>query len=158
MSWLIWGILGSILFLSQLAKGASFSLVMPAAQTIGDLFIFVLAIRWGFGGFLKRDILALIGAALGLLLWYLTKEATIALFIAIFIDAAGAVLTVIKTYERPATETGSSWVLTFIGGLLACLAVGAFNPVLLAFPVYICLASGAILVAMRMGARKIFVP
>jgi len=107
-----------------------------------------LAIKYGLGGFLKRDIVALFGAAMGLSLWYLTKEA---LFIVIFIDAIGATLTVIKSYESPTTETVSSWVFTFLGGFFACFAVGSFNLILLAFPFYICLASLAILVAIKIS-------
>jgi len=154
MSWLIWAILGSISFFSQFAKGAHYSLIMTGAQAVGDLFIFILAINYGIGGFLKRDTLALVGSAIGLFLWYLTKEATVALFIVIFIDATGAVLTVIKSYESPATETMSAWVLTFLGGLFACIAVGSLNPILLAFPIYICLANLAIIVAIKLGFRK----
>jgi len=105
------------------------------------------------GGFLKRDIVALIGAGLGLFSWYLTKEAAVALFIVIGIDAIGVVLTVIKSYERPATETISAWVFTFIGGFFGCLAVGSFNFILLIFPLYICLASLAILLAIKLGLR-----
>ena len=153
VSWLIWSILGSISFFSQFAKGASYSLVMTGAQTIGDLLIFILAIKYGLGGLMKRDIIALIGAGIALWLWYLTSEAAFALFVVIFIDATGAVLTVIKSYQKPASETVSSWVLTFLGGLLACLAVGKFNPVLLAFPAYICLASLSILIAIYFGFK-----
>lgn len=153
ISWLIWVILGSISFFSQFAKGASWSLVMTGVQTVGDLLIFILAIRYGLGGFLKRDIFALVGAGVGLFLWYLTNEAAVALFIVIAIDATGAALTVVKSYENPGTETVSAWVLTFLGGLLSAVAVGEFNPILLAFPVYICLASVAILAAMKLGER-----
>ena len=154
ISWLIWAILGSISFFSQFAKGASYSLVLVGAQTFGDLFIFILAIKWGFGGFLKRDIFALVGAGIGLVLWYVTKEAAVALFVAIFIDAIGVVLTVIKSYEEPTTETISSWVLTLLAGVLACIAVGSFNLVLLAFPFYIFLASAAILIAIKLGFQR----
>lgn len=153
-SWLIWSILGSISFFSQFAKGASYSLFMTGAQTVGDLFIFLLAIKYGLGGLLKRDIIALTGAGAGLLFWYLTKEAAVALFIVIFIDAAGVILTIIKSYERPTTETVSSWVFTCLGGFFACIAVGSFNFILLAFPFYIFLASLAILVAIKLGFQK----
>jgi hypothetical protein len=155
ISWLIWAILGSILFFSQLAKGASYSLIMTGVMAAGDLFVFILAIKYGFGGFLKRDIAALIAAAIGLFLWYATREAAFALFIAIFIDATGAILTIIKSYEKPATETISSWVFVFIGGFLGCLAVGSFNFILLAFPFYICLAALAILISIKLGFRRI---
>lgn len=151
ISWLIWAILGSISFFSQFAKGAAYSLVLVGAQTFGDLFIFILAIKYGFGGFLKRDIFALVGAGVGLFLWYMTNEAAVALFVAIFIDAIGVVLTVIKSYENPATETVSTWVLTFTAGALACVAVGSFSLVLLAFPFYIALAGAAILIAIKLG-------
>jgi len=154
MSWLIWAILGSIAFFSQLAKGASYSLFLVGAQAIGDLLVFILAIKYGLGGFLKRDIFALIGSGVGLFLWYITKEAAIALFIIIFIDATGAILTVLKSYEKPSTETISSWVLTFIGGFFACIAVGSLNFILLAFPFYICLASLSILITIKLGFQR----
>jgi len=155
ISWLIWAILGSILFFSQLAKGASYSLIMTGVMAAGDLFVFILAIKYGFGGFLKRDIAALIAATMGLFLWYITKEAAFALFIAIFIDATGATLTAIKSYEQPATETISAWLLGFIGGLLGCIAVGSFNLILLAFPVYISMANLTILVSIKLGFRRV---
>lgn len=154
-SWFIWAVLGFISFFSQFAKGAAWSLIMTGAQAVGDLSIFLLAIKYGLGGLNKRDIAGLMGAAAGLILWGLTGEAAIALFIVIFIDAIGAILTVVKTYENPSTETVSSWVLTFLGGFFACVAVGSANLILLAFPFYICLASAAILIAIRSGFRRI---
>lgn len=154
MSWLIWSIMGLISFFSQFAKGASYSLIMTGAQTLGDLFIFFLALKYGLGGFLKRDKIAFAGIILSLILWYITKEAAVALFFIILIDGTGAVLTMIKTYEHPETETVSSWVLTLAGGLLSCIAVGGFNFVLLAFPFYIFLASLGVLTAIKLGREK----
>lgn len=58
-SWLIWALLGSISFWTQLAKGAGASLWLPGVQTIGDLFIFVLSIKYGIGGLLKEILLPL---------------------------------------------------------------------------------------------------
>jgi hypothetical protein len=153
MSWLIWAVLGSIALFSQLAKGASWSLILTGAETVGELFVFFLAIKYGFGGFLKRDIIALIGAGLGLLLWYLTNEPAVALFIVIAIDLMGSILTVMKSYENPSTETASGWALTLLGGIFGCLAVGNLNFILLAFPLYTCVSSLATLVAMELGER-----
>jgi hypothetical protein len=154
-SWLIWAFLGAIAFFSQFAKGASHSLIMTGAQFLGDLSIFLLALKYGFGGFLKRDKIALAGAGASLILWYITREAAVALFIVIFIDAIGVFLTAIKAYENPGTETASTWALTFAAGILGCIAVGKFNLILLAFPFYIALAGAAILLAMKFGFWKI---
>lgn len=156
MSWLIWAILGSISFFSQLAKGGTYSLILAAVQAIGDLLIFLLAIKYGMGGLKRRDVAGLCGAVVGLALWYWTKEAAIALFFAIFIDAIGAFLTTIKSYEKPETETISAWILTFFGGFFACISVGSLNFILLVFPFYICLASLSILIAIKLGKRRLF--
>ncbi len=153
VSWLIWGLLGSVFFFSQLAKGGTYSNILVGVQTLGDFLVFLLAIKYGVGGFMKRDIIGLAGVTIGLFLWYITKEAAIALFLAIFVDAIGAGLTTIKAYELPETENITAWVLTFLGGLFACVAVGSFNFILLAFPIYICLASFSILTAVAFGRK-----
>ncbi|MFA6381672.1 MAG: hypothetical protein WCX08_00175 [Candidatus Buchananbacteria bacterium] len=153
-SWLIWAILGLISFFSQLAKGASYSLILTGVQAIGDLFIFILAVKYGIGGLMKRDIISLVGAGISLWFWYLTSEAAIALFLVIFVDAIGVVLTVVKSYQSPATETASAWVLTALGGFLACIAVGRLDFILLAFPFYICLAGLVILAAIKLGFKR----
>lgn len=154
MSWLLWSILGLISFFSQLAEGASYSLIMTGTQFFGDLLIFILAIKYGVGGLLKRDILGFAGAFFALLFWYISREAVTALFIVIFVDAIGAVLTAIKTYQYPATETVSTWVLTFLAGLLSSIAVAKLDLVLLAVPVYIALVGLAILLAIYFGRKR----
>ncbi len=152
-SWLIWAILGLVIFFAQLAKGASNSLWFTGAQVLGDLTVFILAIKYGVGGLIKRDIIALFAAGLGLVLWYLTSEAAVALFIAIAIDATGLFLTVVKSYEKPSTETMSAWVLTGLAGLFAIFSVGKINLSLLAWPVYIFLAGLVVVIAIMLGLK-----
>jgi hypothetical protein len=154
MSWLIWVALSAISLFSQEAKGATFSLIVTGSEAVGELLVFILAIKYGLGGFLKRDLMALGAAAGSLILWYLTNEPAVALFAVTLIDASGAALTVMKTYEQPTTETISGWVLTAIGGFLGCLAVGGFNFILLVFPIYILVASLAVLAAIWFGKRR----
>lgn len=144
-SWFIWAVLGGITFSAQLAKGASHSLWLPGLQTFGDALVFVLSIRYGLGGFARRDRIALAFAGLGLLLWYVTKEPLPALLIAIATDAAGVVLTVMKSGEHPDTEPASTWALTALAGLLATFSVGFSDPALSIYPLYIFLAGTAIL-------------
>ncbi len=152
-SWLIWTILGSIAFFSQFAKGASYSLFLAGIQGLGDLFVFLLSIKYGFSRLLKRDKIAILGAGISLVLWYFTKEAATALFLVIIIDGIGGILTIVKSYEAPATETLSTWILTGISGFFAMIAVGSFNFILLAFPIYIFLINFAIVAAVKLGSR-----
>ena len=135
-SWFIWTILGFIFFFTNLAEGAEESLFFVAMQVIVPMTILILAIKRGIGGFARRDKVGLAVAGLGLLLWYLTNNAVYALVFALSVDAAGAVLTAIKTWEQPFTETLISWAALIPVGILAMLAVGELDYVLLLFPFY----------------------
>jgi hypothetical protein len=152
-SWFIWLLLGSIAFSSQLAKGASDSLWLTGVQTLGVGIVFLLSFRHGVGGFTRKDILAIIIAIGGVGLWLLTKEAATALYIVIFVDVIGVLLTVQKAYHDPGSETLITWILAGASGLLAMLAVGNWNPVLLSYPFYILLANAAVISAILVGKR-----
>ena len=153
-SWLIWSVLGTIAFASQFSEGARASLWMTGAQTVGVIIIFLLSLRKGEGGLKKRDIAALIVAGLGLILWYFTRQAVWALVFVIIADAAGNVITVMKSYEAPESETLSAWVFDTIGGLLAMIAVGGFSLILLVYPAYIFLANLSVIVAILLGRSR----
>jgi len=143
-SFLIWSVLGAIAFCTQFAKGATWSLFLPGADTLATLSIFVLSIWYGTGGLNKRDIGGLVLAGLGLVLWYFTRQPLTALLIAIAVDAVGTILTVIKTWEDPHSETFSSWLLAALGGLFAVFAVGKVSLALLVYPIYIFMANGSV--------------
>ncbi len=153
-SWFIWSILGSIAFFSQLAEGATWSLWLTAFETFSVLIIFILSLKYGVGGLQKRDIIALIVSSIGLVLWYQTRHAFIALYITIIIDMMGAILTVVKAYEEPESETFSIWLIVAIAGLLSMISVGRFNVVLLSYPFYIFLANFSVVVAMLFGRSR----
>lgn len=154
-SWLIWSVLGSISFFSQMAKGATDSLWLTAGQTVAVLVIFVLSLKYGYGGLAKRDTKALIGAGIGLVLWYLTKEAAIALVIVILVDSIGTYLTLTKSYKDPESETLSIWLMSGTSAVFGMLAVGSFNFILLLYPFYLVMANYLIVAAILLGRKSL---
>lgn len=154
-SWFIWTTLGFIAFFSQLAKGATDSLWLTGGQLSATAVVAILSIKYGAGGFEKRDIRALIAAGIGLVIWYFTNEAAWALFIVIAIDSVGSLLTVMKSYEDPTSETLSTWVISGTSGIFGILSVGSFNLVLLAYPLYIMIINYVIAASMLLGRRKL---
>ena len=153
-SWFIWTVLGGIAFFSQLAKGATNSLWMTGIDTIAIIIIFLLSIRYGVGGLAKRDLVALFVAFIGLVLWYFTKEPAIALILVIIVDTSGSVLTIIKTYEDPGSETMIAWIIAGVAGLLSAISVGSFNWILLIYPLYIWIGNWAVVATIILGKRK----
>jgi len=153
-TWFIYSVLGSISFFSQAARGATFSLWLTGVDTLSVMIIFLLSLRFGVGGFSKKDYRTLLAAAVGLIAWYLTQEAAIALYLVIGIDALGTYLTVEKAYQDPGSETSSAWLLIAIGGLFSMFSVGKFDIVLLSYPFYIFLANASVVLAIVLGKRK----
>lgn len=153
-SWLIWTVLTAMGFFSQMAVGATHALWLPGVQGIGVLIVFILSIKYGYGGLMRRDVLTLIAAGITLLIWYFTKDAVIAVYLTVIIDGFGAWLTVIKSYEHPETETLITWLLSGIGGFFGLLAVQALDLSQLSYPFYIFLANFAVVFAILLGRRK----
>jgi hypothetical protein len=153
-SWFIWSVLGGIAFFSQYAKGATDSLWLTGVQTIGVALIFALSLKFGMGGLAKRDIIALVAAVIGVMFWIITREAAIALLFVFLIDVAGSVLTMVKSYEDPGSETLSTWILAGTSGFFGALAVGSWNIILLSYPAYIFIINFIIAGTVILGKRN----
>ena len=144
-------------FFSQLAAGATNSLWLPGVQGVGVIVVLILSIKYGYGGLLRRDVMTLFAAGATLVLWYFTKNITVAVLLIVLIDGMGVWLTVVKTYEHPETETMITWVISGTAGVCALLAVQVWNPVLLLYPLYIVIGNYAIVAAIIFGRRRKFV-
>jgi hypothetical protein len=155
MAEFIFAVLDSIAFASQLAKGATWSVIMPGIGTLEMLTGFFLSLKYGMGGTSKKDIAALMLAGFGLILWYFTKQPLTALFIVIGIDLIGTSLVVIKTYSHPHTETLSAWFLSLLAGLCAAAAVGHWSFDLQIYPLEVALGNGAICATILLRRNKV---
>ena len=143
-TWLIWSVLAIVVCLSQRADGASWSLIMAAAQAVLTGAIFLLSIRRGEGGLGPADLLMLTLAAGGVIGWIVADEPVIATACVVAADLVGAAMMVPKTYRDPGSETLATFALASLSGALAAGAVGTLDASLLLYPVYYCLANGAL--------------
>jgi hypothetical protein len=145
-TWLIWSVLAIVACLSQRADGASWSVVMAAAQAVFTSVIFLLSIRRGEGGLGPVDVFMIALAGGGVVGWVVAGEPVIAIACVVAADLIGVAMMVPKTYRDPGSETLSTFALASLSGALAAGAVGTLDPALLLYPVYYCLANGAIAV------------
>jgi len=141
-TWLIWSVLLAIALAVQIREGGTYSAILTAADLIGTSTTFILSIWHGQGGWEFLDKLSLVGAAVGLLLWWGFNSPGLALAMTILIDFSGAIPTIPKAYAHPETETASTFWLVFIGGALSTIAVGRFSLVLMAYPIYLAFVNG----------------
>jgi hypothetical protein len=150
-SWLIWAVTASVVYASQRADGASWSLIMAGAQAVLTAFVFLLAIRRGEGGLSAGEAGMIVLAGAGVAGWIIADEPLVATACVVAADLIAAGLMVPKTYRDPSSETFATYALASVGGVLAAGAVGTGDPSLLLYPLYFCAINAAIalLIAQR---------
>ena len=146
-TWLIWSALAVVVCLAQWADGASWSLIMLLTQAVLTTAVFAVAIVHGQGGTTIIELVLIAVAAAGVTGWLLSGEPLVATICVIAADLIAAAMMVPKTYREPGSETLATFVYASIGGALAAGAVGAADNAavtLLLYPIYYCLANGAV--------------
>ncbi len=148
-AWLIWSALAIVVYSSQRADGATWSLLMTAVQAVLTTLVFVLAIRRGEGGVSASDTIMIGLAAAGVVGWIVADEPLLATTAVVAADLLAVVMMAPKTYRDPGSETLATYALASLAGALAVGAVGAPDLSLLLYPVYFCAVNAAIAILIR---------
>jgi hypothetical protein len=152
-AWLIWSLAASMAFFSQLQLGLSASLWFTGANALGAILVFLLSLRYGYGGLMKRDLMGLLIIVAGAGTAIYTQNALYALLLAIAAEAVGSGLTIWKIFEHPNHETYPTWLLLLAASLLAVASVSKPSLAQLAYPLYAFLFTGAIVLSIFIGRR-----
>lgn len=156
-TWIIWTVVGGMLFASSRAAGAGPAAWLAASYTLGPFVTALVALRFGVGGWTRFDRACLAGALLGIGLWLATGSPTVALACFLAIDACGALPTVRKAARDPRSEDPLAWILFTGGNALDLLAVPRFTFGAAAFAIYMFAVAAlvlALLAAGRLRARS----
>jgi len=124
---------------SLLAQKDQVAVYLAAVSAFQSIIIFILSLKWGMGGWAKTDIICLIIAILGILLWKTTNNPTLALYSAIAADFTGMAPAIIKTYKFPETEVWTFFFLDTIAAGFSILALKSFSLQESSYPIYIML-------------------
>jgi hypothetical protein len=143
-TWFVWAVLAIVVYGSQRADGASWSLIMAGAQAMLTTLVFVLAVRRGEGGLSATDAAFTAMAAVGVIGWLVADEPIVATASVVAADLVAAAMMAPKTYRDPGSETLVSFALASVGGALAAGAVGTASLALLMYPIYFCVVNAAI--------------
>ncbi|MBW4061426.1 hypothetical protein HJC99_02550 [Candidatus Saccharibacteria bacterium] len=154
-TWFIWAVLGVTALVSQVALGGTWSVVFTAVDSLGNILMFLLALKYGVGGWNRLDKIALVIAGVGIIVSIVVRQQLIALVGVIVADAASASLTIRKAYLDPASEDPLAWLLVGLSAVCALIAVGRIDVQLLIYPIYLALANFGVVVAQRVGFRRV---
>ena len=154
-TWMIWTTLSLVVFASQWASGATWSLALTAGQALSCSAVFALAIRRGVGGVSPVE-LALLGlAALGVVGWQIAGDPTVATCSVVAADLIAVALMLPKTYRQPGSETLATYTIGVVSTLFALVAVDSTAASLLIYPLYILAADAAVAAVIVLRRRAL---
>lgn len=126
-TWLVWTIVSGITLFGQIAKGAGIGALPTAVAELFTIVIFVYSLRYGFKHVVKSDNYYLAAALFGLIPWFLTKDPTWSVVIAVSIDLIAFTPTIRKTYRQPATETPALYAANVLRHILTLFSLQSYN-------------------------------
>lgn len=153
VTWLLWGLFPMITFVAQRAQGVE-GLSWATFAAGFTPFLIVLASflnRRAYWRTRPRDYFLLIGALLGMVLWFVTSDPNYAILFSIVADLLAGLPTLIKAYRHPETESWIAYTISTFGFGIGVLAIPAYTFENYAFIGYIFALNGilALLAARR---------
>lgn len=149
-TWFIWTIVGGLLAFSYIAEGDQNSIWLPLGYFLGPLMVAILSLRYGYAEWTRLDTFCIVAAAISIIPWILSDNATMTLLINLAIDSTGAIPTLVKTYREPETEDFTAWMVFFAANTLQLFAISMWNLAAL-YPVYLFLLAGSIVLFICKG-------
>lgn len=154
VSWFTWSVLAGIGCAAALADRQYPSAILMALAAVETFVVVILGLRLGDRKLELFDIVCLLGAVTGLVLWQVFDSPTIAVIAVVVIDFIGSLPTLKHSWEKPHEETALAFFLAGIGGLCTFLAAGgSWKVTAVAYPLYIAIIN-AILVTTILGRSK----
>jgi hypothetical protein len=144
-TWIIWTIVGGLLAFSYLAEGDPNTIWLPIGYFVGPLVVAILSFWYGYMEWTRLDKICLIAAIISVIPWILSSNATATLLINVFIDATGAIPTLVKTFREPDTEDFVAWFIFFVANTLQVVAISYWNLAAI-YPIYLFFLAGAMVV------------
>lgn len=136
-TWLTWSIIVAIAFFSQWTAGGGAGSWGTGITGGMVIVIALLAIKKGTRDITFADKLFFIAALLAIIPWYLTKDPTISIIMASFIDACAFVPTIRKTLKDPGSETLTTYSLNLARHSLSIFALANYNLATVLYPGYL---------------------
>ncbi len=132
-SWFIWAVLDTTAFLAMWATH-TLNWVIIVSPVCAWSVVF-LALYYGIPGWSKTDKFCLVGAALGILLWYMFDNPLFGIVISQIVTFIGSIPTFVSAWEDPKREDKLAWITLWLSCFLTLISISSLKPAESAQPI-----------------------
>lgn len=144
VTWFVWAVLTAMAAAASLSDHQYASGILTLSETVEiSAIVAVGLMKSGILSIARFDVVCLIGALVGMALWWRFNSPAMAVLASIVIDFIGALPTLKHIWEKPSEETWVTFALSSVSGLFAFFAATSIRITELASPVDIWLLNGA---------------
>ena len=156
VTWLLWSIAPLIATVAALSTGVRWSVLPVFMCSFGPLIIFLVSFvnkesYWKLNSF---DYFCGAFSVLALILWWLTKQAELAIIFSIISDFFAAIPTLIKSWKEPWTETLTPYLTGLFGIFSGFAVIKMWTFSELAFPIYLVIINIALVLIISRKKRS----
>jgi hypothetical protein len=145
LSWLVFTIMNSMVFLAQYLAGGRSSTLISLTFAIYSFIIFILSFSKGTRNTSRLDKLLFTFALVAMVIWVLTRSNEIAIVLTLLIDLAATTMIILKVRVHPNSEAPFSWLIGTIAYVFSCITLINVHPgILYVRPIYGLLCDGAL--------------
>lgn len=157
VSWLFWAIAPMTAFAGEISQGVGWVSIMTLSVGLNPLLVFFASFvnkkaQWKIS---KFDILCGFLSLVGILLWFLTKDANLAIFFAILADGFASMPTLIKSYYFPETEDASPFIFAVLASIVTLFTIKQWDFPHYGFPVFILFSCAVFVLLIQFQAGKL---
>ena len=123
LSWLVFTIMNGIVFFSQYFAGGRASVLISLAFFAGSTLIFLLSLKYGVHNSSKWDKALFVFALLTIVVWLITKNNALAIWLTLLIDLAATTMTILKIKSDPYSEEPFPWLIATMAYVFTILTL-----------------------------------
>lgn len=137
VGWGIWATLSTIAMVAAFFDKQYPTAILLLFVTLMDMPIIIFGWKNGDKTIQKLDVYCLVGAIIGLILWWIFNSPGIAVVASLTIDSIGSLPTIIHSWKKPNEETLISFVFGIAKALCTILVLTDWRITASAFPIYL---------------------
>lgn len=141
-TWFVWGSMTLIIFALQISDNAGPGAWVTLVTAILSLTIFALGMRQGDKDITKSDTLSFVAAIFALGLWLFAEQPVATTVLLVTVGMLGFIPTIRKSWNKPYTETISTYVINSFRQGLSFFALTNYSILTWLFPVTWSIANG----------------